>query len=67
MELIELGALRGVKPVEDPEDTVIQMTLSAIRCCIVSLRLSKTLVGEGPREALIAELDKILAGLREIR
>lgn len=64
MELIQLGALRGVKPVEDPEDTVIQMTLSAIRCCIVSLRLAKALVGEAPREVLANELEKLLEQLR---
>ena len=64
MELIELGALRGTKPADNPEEIVIQMTLSSIRCCIVSLRLAKTLVGEGPREALISELEKLLEQLR---
>ena len=64
MELIELGALKGTKPAENPEEIVIKMTLSAIRCCIVSLRLAKTLVGEAPREALISELEKLLEQLR---
>lgn len=64
MELIELGALKGTKPSDNPEKIVIQMLLSSIRCCIVSLRLAKTLVGEGPREALIAELEKLLEQLR---
>ena len=65
MELIELGAIKGTKPVESPEETVIKLPLSVIRACIVSLRLTKQLVGEAPREALAAELERVLDVLRD--
>ena len=40
-ELIELGALRGTKAVEDPEDTAIRSTLSFVRSLIIALRAIK--------------------------
>ena len=64
MELIEMGAIRGTKPVESPEETVLKMPLSVLRACIIALRLTKKLIGEAPREALAAEMERVVEFLK---
>ena len=65
-ELIDLGALRGKKPVETLGETLIQAPLNYIRSCIVALRLTKKLIGEAPREVLAAELERVLEALHSL-
>lgn len=65
MELIKLGALKGTKPVEDPEDTAIGATLSFVRSLIIALRTVKALAGAADKAALAEALAEVAEALKE--
>lgn len=65
MELIEIGALKGTKPVEDPEDTAIGATLSFVRSLIIALRTVKALAGAADKAALADALTAVAATLKQ--
>jgi hypothetical protein len=65
MELIKLGALKGTKPVEDPEDTAIGATLSFVRSLIIALRTVKALAGAADKAALADALTAAAEALKQ--
>ena len=65
MELIKLGALKGNKPVEDPEDTAIGATLSFVRSLIIALRTVKALAGAADKAALADALAGVAEALKQ--
>lgn len=67
MELIQIGALKGKKPANTPEETVIDGSLEFfIRPAIVAYRMAKKLAENAPKEALAKELEKMLEALRNV-
>ena len=65
MELIKLGAIKGKKPVSNPEDTVIQASLdSYIRPAIVAYRLVKPMIGDYTDEALREKIAAIMSAFQ---
>lgn len=65
MEMIKLGALKGTKPVEDPEDTAIGATLSFVRSLIIALRTIKALAVAADKVALAEALEAAAATLKQ--
>ena len=63
-ELIELGALRGVREAEQPEDTALRMPYSALRAMVVALRAAKALAAKTDKTALADALAAAAAALR---
>jgi len=66
-ELIEMGAIKGVKQGETVEETVIDASLNTyIRPCIVALRVAKKMIGDGPREAVADLLKKMVEKIYDV-
>ena len=64
-ELILMGALKGVKAGETVEETVIQASLNTyIRPILVAYRAAKELAAQAPKEALAAQLERVVEFLR---
>ena len=65
-ELIEMGALKGTKPAETVEETVLAGSLNnLIRPTIIAFRAVKQALGDVPREVLVEMLKRVLAGICE--
>ena len=64
MELIHLGALKGIKVVDNPEDTVIHMPWSSVRVMVICLRTVKALAGAADKAALADALAAVAAALK---
>ena len=65
MELIQMGALKGVKAGETVEGTVIRASLNTyIRPILVAYRAAKELVAQAPQEALAAQMERVAEFLR---
>lgn len=63
-ELIEMGALKGVKAGETVEETVIRASLNTyIRPILVAYRAARKLNEQAPKEALADMLKRVLAGI----
>ena len=65
MELIKIGALKGTKPVDNPEDTAIGATLSFVRSLIIALRTVKALAGAADKAALADALEAAAEALKQ--
>ena len=66
MEMIKLGAIKGKKPVSNPEDTVIDASLdSYIRPAIVAYRLVKPVIGDDDDEALKEKIAAIMSAFQK--
>jgi hypothetical protein len=64
-ELIEMGALKGVKAGKTVEETVIQASLNTyIRPILVAYRAAKELADQSPKEALAAQMERVAEFLR---
>jgi len=64
-ELIEMGALKGVKAGETVEKTVIQASLNTyIRPILVAYRAARKLNEQAPKEALAAQMERVAEFLR---
>ena len=64
-ELIEMGALKGVKAGETVEETVIQASLNTyIRPILVAYRAARKLNEQAPKEALAAQMERVAEFLR---
>lgn len=65
MELIHLGALKGTKVVDNPEDTVIHMPWSSVRVMVICLRTVKALAGAADKAALADALTAVAEALKQ--
>ena len=65
MELIHLGALKGTKVVDNPEDTVIHMPWSSVRVMVICLRTVKALAGAADKAALADALMAAVEALKQ--
>ena len=65
MELIHLGALKGTKVVDNPEDTVIHMPWSSVRVMVICLRTVKALAGAADKAALADALTAAAEALKQ--
>ena len=64
-ELIEMGAIKGTKLGDTVEDTEINASLNTyIRPCIVALRVAKKVMGDTPKDALAAQMERVVEFLR---
>lgn len=65
MELIHLGALKGTKVVDNPEDTAIHMPWSSVRVMVICLRTVKALAGAADKAALAEALAAVAEALKQ--